>query len=213
MSEILALRDTSGKLLIPGVEFQSNKLVIADELESGTLKELIRFVLAANNSSIFWAADLLVYLKQTRGEQFAWEVAAQSDSAGRLLDAMRVAENLKTRFNVSFHHHREAFVETLDAKAAEKWLKKAESESWTVSQMRREIRQSRRSFANDTATASGSATLTGVLGMLRVKLRTILAQHPLDEWSEQEIAGLRADLEPLASLIGDIEAKWREISA
>jgi hypothetical protein len=214
---VLKLRDSRGKLLIPGVCFESNRLIINEDLEGEQLRELLKFLLAAESASIWWFADLLVWLKEKygeRGEAIAIETAGQSENPERLLDAMRIAQNFKAaRFGVSYMHHREAFVELgQDANAAVEWLKQAESNHWTVSQLRREIRQSQRSV-NKEATSSGSVTLTGVLALLRAKLRVILEQHPLNEWSEEEIAGIRMDLEPIAQLIGDVESKWQELSA
>jgi hypothetical protein len=61
----------------------------------------------------------------------------QSENPEYLLDAMRITQHFKAaRFRVSYMHHRECFVELgQDANAAAEWLKQAESNHWTVSQM------------------------------------------------------------------------------
>jgi hypothetical protein len=132
MSAIVKLHTRKGTLLIPGVSFESNKLVIDGELEGDRLKELVRFLVAAEGSSLFWWGDLLVFLKQTKGLLFAEEATKQSDNPQRLVEAMAVCEHLKTRFKVSFAHHREAMVELRDVGAAEIWLRAAETNGWTV---------------------------------------------------------------------------------
>lgn len=215
MSDLLQLRDSRGDLLFAGVNFLQNRLVLPDELDAAKLRDLIRVVVTVEGCSLFWFGDLLAWIKRNRGLEFAEEVAEQSENRERLLDAMIVAESFKTRANLSYHHHRECLVECgRNPDLALEWLKEAEAGGWSVAEMRREIRQSHR---DGTATANSqtgkpSVCLTSDLVRLKFKMKAILKGKPIHQWSLDEICALRADLEPIARLIGDVERQWQELS-
>jgi hypothetical protein len=109
---------------------------------------LIRFLIGVESGSLFWLGDLLSYLKQKHSEHglaMAEEIASQSDNPSRLMEAMLICKKVKTRFNLSFSHHRESFLECgQDLELAQEWLRKSEENGWGVATMRREIRLSRR---------------------------------------------------------------------
>jgi hypothetical protein len=215
MSNLLALRDESGDLLFPGIDFQQNRLVLPETLEPEKLRDLIRVLVTIDACSLWYWGDLLCWIKRNRGEEFAIEAAEQSDNSDRLFDAMIVADQFKTRSNLSYHHHRECLVETgRNPELALEWLAKAAAGGWTVAQMRREIRYSHslKGLPMKNEPKGNSFSLTGDLSLFRKHLTSITVNHPIDEWSAGELEALRCDLEPIANLITELESRLQTVA-
>jgi hypothetical protein len=209
MSGILNLRDASGSLLFPNVVLEPNKLTISGDLEPDVLKELIRFVHTAESASLFWFGDLLAWIKRTKSEDHAVELAAQSSNPDRVFDAMILCENLPVRFpSLSFNHHREAYLDSgRDAAVATLWLTKAEQARWSVSDLRRAIRSDSRTHSNEQSGPSkATVTITGDISRLKSKIQTIIQNRPLYKWSIDEVMALKVDLQPIADLIADLNS-------
>jgi hypothetical protein len=210
---ILKLRDHQGRLLIPGVQFKENQLVIDDELEGDRLKELTKFLISAHNSSLWWLGDLLCFLKATKGQLWADEVAAQSDDSLRLNEAAHICGQFKERYKVSFQHHRDAFLEAgRDPVKAATWLKRAEENGWSVSEMRRAIRDGNR-VGKERINVKGSVTITGAIASLRFTMNRILQERPISEWELEQIIALKTDIQPILDLAQMIDARLNELAA
>jgi hypothetical protein len=210
MSDSLSLRSD----IFSGIKFERNRLVLPAAIVKEEIVEITRFLISANNSSLFWLGDWMLWIAGHLSTEHAHEVANQSDDPGRLFDAMKICSEFQARFKVSYSHHREAYVEVRNTTEASKWLALAESEGWTVSQMRAEIRSHNRvgkEPINQGAKTSGFS-LTGDLSLFRNHLKRITENHPIDEWTHEELAALYADLAPVRELIEEVESRLESIA-
>jgi hypothetical protein len=136
------------------------------------------------------------------------------DDPYKAKEAMHVCEALgQHRFKLGWGHHRDAVAECGIANGAEaiEWLRQADENQWTVSQMRAEIRRSKAtySFRHDTAKC---LTLTGEINRLARRVKMFVSVRPVEKWTDQEICGFVHDAEPVFQFFGQILRRWAEIN-
>jgi hypothetical protein len=212
MSGALSLRSD---LFSPDVRFESNRLVLPPALAKEEIKELTKFVISANNASLWWAGDWICWVQRNLSDEAAQEIIAQTDDQERVHAAFRICQEFKTRYNVSFHHHKECWILTRNIEEAGKWLKLAEENNWQVAELRRQIRTEQSLFGKDRQKKAGkiSFTITGDLALLKSKMRRILDDNPIEQWELPQLIALAEDLKPILKLAAAIEQRLQELSA
>jgi hypothetical protein len=83
--------------------------------------------------------DFLLHIEKSSGAEPIWNLI--SEAAAVSMDVCRTIPAEQRTFNRSFKHYHEAIILTHhDVKAACGWLRKAEENNWSVSQLRGQIR-------------------------------------------------------------------------
>ena len=210
MSASLSLRSD---IFSADVQFQANRLVLPKALVGEEIHELAKLLHAIEGCSLWWMADFCIWLRDNKSELAYREFADQTSDSLRLYDAVVIADAFPVRSKLSLHFHREAFVESgRDVGEAMKWLKEAETNGWTISEMRRNVRASRRIGKEPIGFASQpSPSITGALLTLKSTMRNILKDQPIEEWDLQQLSALKADLEPILNLAAMIDQRLDEL--
>ena len=83
-------------------------------------------------------------LAAKRGNEQAWNLireAYDSEAAAFSWQVCKLIKPEQRTFNLSFKHYKEALIETnYDVEAALSWLREAEENDWSVSELRKQIR-------------------------------------------------------------------------
>jgi tRNA threonylcarbamoyladenosine modification (KEOPS) complex Cgi121 subunit len=78
--------------------------------------------------------------------------------------------------------------------------------------MRRQIRQSHK-IGNVTTGDRACVSIISDLARIRQKMRSILKEKPIEDWSLDEICAFKADLEPVLSLAAEVDRQLQKLSA
>lgn len=208
MSDLLPTLPGSEKVST-SVQFQGNRLIFARPPSKEELIHLIALVRDCHDYSTFWASDLLIEVKNHYGEVYAKEVSENFANPAELMEAMKVTEGLSgQRFRLSYQHHREALVENGgDGKAAVRWLQRAEAEQWTPAQLRASIRRALSGNGQETRSAAGSVTITTDLRRFQDRLKKILEEKPVSEWTPAELEAFTEDAEFLLDFAFEVKLR------
>ncbi|MDR3401116.1 MAG: hypothetical protein P4L99_01355 [Chthoniobacter sp.] len=125
------------------IELGRNYLSIPEETTDSELHAIGNGLRDIQGSNLFWCGDYLLALENRKGAHYAKQHEAMHYAPGTLHQAKYVCRNLPphVRNSCSFTHHREALVETAgNPVQAVEFLKRAEAQNLTVSQMRKTIR-------------------------------------------------------------------------
>lgn len=214
MTQSLALQTEFTKALnLDGIAFKPNGLEISRELETDELKNVIRFVATATDACLYWTGDLLLHIKNSRGEDAAREAAKQFDDPMAAWDALRLSECMQDRVaSLTYAHHRAAVSECGNhGTLALQWLQRASIEGWTVAKLRAAIRESR-SDADVPESSTGSATVYADIRRLNIRLGRVLEAKPVSAWTEGECNAFLNDVEPLLEKVQDVTDRWRHFN-
>jgi len=184
------LNTVHDQLTVPGAEFLPRQLAIERDASDDELRDVHHLLHSITAFSAWWVGDFLVYAQERakerakaerlnseagadsvdvekRGNDCVWELireAYDSEAAAFSWHVCKLIKPEQRTFNLSFKHYKEALVVTgYDAEAALGWLKEAEENNWSVSELRKQIRL---------AQADKSATVT-----IESLNRTSLYQH------------------------------------
>ena len=132
------------RISLPGCEIHRNGLQIAPDVTEDQLAQIGGTLRTINESGLWWWGDYLNFFELRRGISYA---EAAKDT-GYEEQTLRVAKMVCEKFpllirinNLSFTHHREAITICQgDVKKALKYLKQAEAEKWSISDLRAAIR-------------------------------------------------------------------------
>ena len=166
------------QLTVRGAEFLPRHLAIEHSASDDDLRGVHHLLYSITAYSAWWFGDFLVHAQERareraktemlnseagadpvdvekRGNDYVWELireAYDSEAAAFSWQVCKLIKPEQRTFNVSFKHYKEALVATgYDVEAALGWLKEAEKNNWSVSELRKQIRL---------AQADKSATVT-----------------------------------------------------
>jgi hypothetical protein len=174
------LNTVHDQLTVPGAEFLPRQLTIEHSASDDDLRDVHHLLHSITAYSAWWFGDFLFHvqtrttertkaellgnnanpedvegLAAKRGNEHVWSVirgAYDSEAAAFSWQVCKLIKPEQRTFNLSFKHYKEALVVTgYDVKAALGWLKEAEENNWSVSELRKQVRL---------AQADKSATLT-----------------------------------------------------
>jgi hypothetical protein len=210
MNELALQTEFTQALALDGIAFKPNALEINRELESDELKRMILFVSTATDACLYWTGDLLLHIKNSRGEDAAREAAKQFDDPQAAWDAFKLSEDLPERVSsLTYRHHKAAIDECRGHRSiALQWLQRASMEGWTVSKLRTAIRESL-SDSNVPESSSGSATVYADIRRLNIRLGKVLDAKPVDTWTEGECDAFLNDVEPILEKVQDVTDRWK----
>jgi hypothetical protein len=104
-------------------------------------EKFVRFLLALDTSIQWWLGDLLIYAERVRGETYQEFARRYQFEVSTLYQYRYVAERVKLDDRVaglSFGHHQ--VVAGLSPKDQRKYLRMADEESWSIRQLREQLR-------------------------------------------------------------------------
>lgn len=127
-------------LAVPG-QITSTALSLPQDLEYDGWEHMLRGLRNVGQSMMWWLGDALLYGEAAYGE--AWTQAADVSgySIKTLRQAMWVSRSVKPsvrREHLSWTHH--VLVAGLTEEKQAEWLKRAEEQSWSVSELREALR-------------------------------------------------------------------------
>lgn len=155
----------------------------------------------ASRSLQWWIGDWLNYGVREYGDKRALAIDHAEVfglSAETLRHAMWVSEKVVNRLTtLSWTHHRE--VADMPGREQGQWLKKAELEEWSVS----ELRQAIRAEAGEYSDARAIAVSKGPTRLL-LDLNRWAKSEDVSQWPKERKEAVKRDLEPLVEL-------WRKL--
>lgn len=125
------------------VTLGANFLTVDGSMTDSELNDLFRSLSFVQGSTLFWVGDCLNIAHERKGEAYARAVAATDYCAQTLYNAKHVCKSfpIDQRLSLSFSHHEQALAECKgDATKARKFLKQAQENNLSVSEMRKTIR-------------------------------------------------------------------------
>jgi hypothetical protein len=152
MNEIQVSQDNN--LSIAGLELTRNSLVIPKEATDSQVASVGHFLQSVEGSKAWWWGDYFIALETRKGEHYTSEWAELAGvTSGTLRNWKSVAgffESSCRHDSLSWQHHYEAMCGADgDLAIAQNWLQLADENKWSVSQMRKAIRQANREHNDD----------------------------------------------------------------
>jgi hypothetical protein len=186
------LNTVHDQLTVPGAEFLPRQLAIEHNASEDELRDVHHLLYSITAYSAWWFGDFLFHIQTRttertkaellgnnanpedvdelaakRGNEHVWNVireAYDSEAAAFSWQVCKLIKPEQRTFNLSFKHYKEALVVTgYDVEATLGWLREAEENNWSVSELRKQIRLDQ---------ADESATVT-----MESLNRTSLYQH------------------------------------
>ena len=194
MNTITTTNNQSNYLTMPGANLFKTGLTIDENASKEDFENIASRLIFASDSVLFWLGDLLNIAEQRYGECFAKMIALTGYAYQTLADAKWVCSKLEFSLrieNLSYTHHKTALSECDGvAKEASEWLKEAEENKWSISQMRVHIRKSKGEYQESDEQKSNS-TVAATRGLYEIK-RALLKLEALpkeshDFWSHELI--------------------------
>lgn len=177
-------------------QFRDN-LTFAEWQEAG--KKLCRVSAAC----LWWIGDWINYGRNKYGEKYAAALEIVDYDYQTLRNASWVAGSVelsRRRDNLTWSHHLE--VAALKPKEQKKWLEKAEAEKWSVSDLRRAIRQA---GADPNAKMNDHTPFNSPTNKIR-EAYNWLTRQPDDFWTPEIKQLWKKELEPFAKLYQKISS-------
>jgi len=136
---------TLGQLAIPGVEVSRTGLRFLDpDLPYETWAEILRAAAEHHSFAKFAVGDALAFGEKAYGERFAQAVGATGLAEQTLTNWSYVCRQVarsRRRENLRFSHHAE--VASLEPAEQDEWLDTAETNGWSVRELRDRLRDAR----------------------------------------------------------------------
>jgi len=163
------LNTVHDQLTVPGAEFLPRQLAIERNASDDELRDVHHLLHSITAYSAWWFGDFLAHIQKRttertkaellgsnanpedvdelatkRGNEHVWNVireAYDSEAAAFCWQVCKLIKPEQRTFNLSFKHYKEALVETnYDVEAALGWLREAEENGWSVSELRKQVR-------------------------------------------------------------------------
>lgn len=150
--------------------------------------------------SLWWIGDWLNYGEAKWGKKYEAAVEVIGYDYVTLKAAAWVARSIKvsTRIqSLSWSHHREVASEEIKDKA--KWLRKAQENNWTVSELRRAIRESGAEFHDNERSRNAFNVMKWAMDGVRW-LKTEMNTKPIEQWPKEQREAIKKDLQPLIEI-------------
>lgn len=149
------------------------------------------------------------------GEKFAREAANSSQYPDTMMEAMLVCESLgSSRFKLKWSHHREAVAECGKANGAEsvKWLRLAEENEWTASEMRSAIRSAHASDTTRSMETVRTLTIATEMRRLTSRVQDVVSERPVSEWTLDEVIAFQQDAEAFLVVTRAVDRRFAQFN-
>ncbi len=212
MSELLKTETFNSPITIGRAKIERNGLIIEDGLDpkewiSEVIVPLRSMIETMNGSMLWWWGDALNYGERNYGEMYSQALNESDYAYGTLRNAKYVAERIplsRRHDNLSWSHHAEVASE----EQQDQWLKRAETEQLSKSDLRKAIRQSKAVYNDAPNTDAGQ--FEAIRGAK--ELRAYLPKTPdeVAKWTPDRCRLWLDDLRPIADSFQLIFNRSRE---
>jgi hypothetical protein len=205
---------TEFKPIVPigRAEVKKNGLIIEEGLTAQEwlgevvtpLRELIGTM---QTSALWWWGDALAYGERRYGEMYSQALEQSDYNYGTLRNAKFVSERIELscrRDNLSWSHHAE--VAAIEDKADRaKWLKAAEEDGMSKSDLRKAIRMSKVEYNDPANENAGQFEAIAAAKQLAIYFKG----EDVSKWNAQRCELWLTDLKPIANAYELMQAKQR----
>jgi len=189
----------------PGASFRRNALVIEAAATDAQIRRLGFLIADVADGTDWWRSDYLAEIKARYG---ADKAAKASQSLGIEQASFEFFSNIAAMFplalridGLTFAHHSEAMLGCKDdPESALSWLQQAKTNEWTVSQLRRELRQAHASYKQDGRKPTG----TGYSAVTDAERWACTQIEKANEYTPERARAVLLDLTKLRQFIEQI---------
>lgn len=186
--------------------------VIDPKLPYSVWAESLRKACDESDGKLWGIGELVNLGERLYGEKYKGALESTKLSSGTLRTIACVCRKVpssRRRDNLSFWYHAEvALVKDLAVKDQDRFLKLAEENEWTQSELRQAIRKS---FATEQEEGGKGAALGFVLnkwtGDFMRWFGVQLKHTPIDDWSNDRCAAVLRELQPIEDAIKTLRAR------
>ncbi len=171
--------------------------------------DAVRSISRINASLMFWLGDLLLGGIKNYGDKSKISAQAQAEadySFDSCMIAIRVCESVplcRRLQSLSFYHHLE--VSKLSAGDQEIWLSTAETNGWSVSNLRQAIRKGQANLDDGSQDGSPQTSWSSAWMDAIRPVKRWENEMPLSERSEDDIKSVMRLIEPASSLLNRLK--------
>ncbi len=216
MTELIKTETFHSPVSIGRAKIERNGLTIEEGLERNEwINEVIvplkSMIDTMNGSMQWWWGDALAYGERRYGDTYASAITESDYTYGTLRIAKLVAERIPLlcrHNNLSWSHHAEVAMCIDDQAKRDEWLRRAEKEQLSKSDLRKAIRQSKAVYNDPPNTDAGQ--FEAIRGAK--ELRAYLPKTPAEvaEWTPARCLLWVDDLRPIADSFQLIFNRSRE---
>ncbi len=181
-------------------EVSPNSLALPDNLPMPQWLLIGESIKSIGEGCLWWLGDWLLGGVKQFGDR-AMIAATEGTNTGYSIaackSAMQVSEKVSKNnrlFSLSWSHHRE--VAALGAKEQKDWLKLAEENKWTVSELRQAIRQDNAHLTDGSEDGEPFAPIASLWMDALRPLRKRENEKPLTDWPDGEIKAVIRVINP-----------------
>ncbi len=195
----------SSAIQIPNCEISRVGLKINEEATLEEWAKIMHMLAFVQGSTLWWWGDAILFGNEKHGEKYAAAVEESQFAEQTLRNAKLVCKTIqmsRRRDKLSFtHHHEVAFSFSNDEVKQDEWLDKAEAESWSVSELRKQIRLSKATYTNEPdSDTKDHRAINGFDEFARW-----IVKQDYRHWPEESKERWKADLEPIVKVYKAIE--------
>jgi hypothetical protein len=195
MQNLVPIQISKCTLSKVGAEFEES-LTLGEWLNIG---EQLR---AVESCHLFLLGDWINFGATKYGEKYKQALKISGYDEGYLRNVVHTCASVemsRRRDKLKFGHHFE--VAKFSGTDQSWWLEKAESENWSVMDLRQAIRK--KNQTEDRATPGESVrSFAGIVTEAQRWIAQLEKERPLDTWAPVERANTKAQLEPLVEFYG-----------
>lgn len=184
---------------VPGASFTRNSMLIDGDANPKQLKLQGDFIQAVTSAADWWRADWCAHVQKA---EVAEERGIEQKSFEFYLSVTDMFPADARMEGLTFEHHAEAMLGSgRDAKRAHDWLAKAIENNWSVSQMRKAIREANAEYRKDkrAATGNGYTFMLDAERWCRVQLKEV------SHYTPERAAAVLGDLSHLRKMLAELE--------
>lgn len=201
----LATLEQSSILKLACAKVEKNGLVIKEGLEpkewiDGVVKPLRDLIDTMHGSALWWWGDALAYGERKYGEMYTQALEQSDYNYGTLRNAKLVSERIelsRRHDNLSWSHHAEVALTIEDKNERTQWLKRAEKEGLSKSDLRKAIRISKSGRESQDPPNTDAGQFSAITAAKQ--LRTFFEHEDVKGWDKERCSLWMNDLQPIAA--------------